>query len=88
MNDERNNRTISLIGLENFNKLKQSKVLVFGCGGVGGSVIETLARSGIGKIGVVDFDQISLSNLNRQIISNINNIGLNKVDVVEEVEGE
>ncbi|HAJ77762.1 MAG TPA: tRNA cyclic N6-threonylcarbamoyladenosine(37) synthase TcdA, partial [Clostridiales bacterium] len=61
-----NERTIALIGEENFNKLASKKVIVFGVGGVGGYVVEMLARSGIGEITLVDFDTISESNINRQ----------------------
>lgn len=73
-------RVISLIGEEKFNKLKNTKVLIVGCGGVGGYALETLVRSGINNIDIIDFDKIELSNLNRQIISNQNNVGLDKVD--------
>lgn len=68
-----------LIG-DNIKKLKNTTVLVIGLGGVGGYTVESLARSGIGKIVIVDSDTIDITNLNRQIISNKNNIGLKKVD--------
>ena len=73
-----------LIGSENFNKIKQSSVAVFGVGGVGGYVIEALARSGVGNISVFDSDAVAETNLNRQIIANVNNIGQDKVDAVKE----
>ena len=76
-------RTELLIGKDKLNILKKSKVLVFGCGGVGGYVVEALARSGVGTIGVVDKDTVSISNINRQIIATLNTVGLNKVDVIE-----
>ena len=72
-----------LIGKENMEKLKNTTVLIIGLGGVGGHALESIARSGIGKIIVVDKDIVDITNLNRQIISNKNNIGLNKVDVAE-----
>lgn len=73
-----------LIGKENLNKLKNSHVIIFGCGGVGGFVIEGLVRAGIGKITVVDFDTIDITNINRQIIATQKTIGKNKVDVIKE----
>lgn len=81
---EQNKRTIMLIGEENFNKLKNKKVMVFGCGGVGGFVIESLARSGINSLIIIDNDTINESNLNRQLIATINTIGRLKVDVFKE----
>lgn len=69
-----------LIG-NNIDKLKNTTVLIVGIGGVGGYALESIARSGIGKIIIVDNDIVDITNLNRQIISNKNNIGLNKVDV-------
>lgn len=69
-----------LIG-NNIDKLKETTVLIVGIGGVGGYALESIARSGIGKIIIVDNDIVDITNLNRQIISKKNNIGLNKVDV-------
>ena len=63
--------------------LKNARVLVFGVGGVGGSVVHMLARSGINHIGIVDFDKIAITNINRQIISNAFNINKLKVDELE-----
>ena len=77
-------RERNLIGEENFNKLKESNVIVFGVGGVGGFVVESLVRGGIGKITVVDFDSIDITNINRQIIANDKTIGKNKVQVIIE----
>lgn len=73
-------RTISLIGKENYQKLKESNILVLGIGGVGGYAIEALIRSGIENITIVDYDKIDITNINRQIISLTNNIGNNKTD--------
>jgi tRNA A37 threonylcarbamoyladenosine dehydratase len=76
-------REIVLIGEENFKKIKSSHVAVFGIGGVGSYVVEALARAGVGKITIVDFDVIELSNLNRQVHTHINNIEKLKVDEME-----
>ena len=73
-------RIISLIGKEKFNKLQKIKVLIVGLGGVGGYALETLVRSGIINIDILDFDKIDITNLNRQIITNNNNINKYKVD--------
>lgn len=72
-------RVISLIGNEKFKKLESIKVLIVGCGGVGGYALETLVRSGITNIDIIDFDIIDITNLNRQIITNKENIGIKKV---------
>lgn len=82
-NDYKNSRTIMLIGDENFKKLKNSRVAVFGIGGVGGFALEGLARSGIGEIDIIDSDDIDISNLNRQIIALENTVGFSKVDIAE-----
>ena len=76
-------RTQLLIGKEGIEKLQNSHIIVFGIGGVGGYVVEALARSGIGAIDLVDNDTIAESNLNRQIIALHSNIGQYKVDVVQ-----
>lgn len=73
-------RVISLIGKDKFDNLMETKVLIVGCGGVGGYAFETLVRSGIGNIDLIDFDNIDLSNLNRQVITNQSNVGMSKVD--------
>lgn len=77
-------RTELLIGSENLEKLKNSHVLVFGVGGVGGFAIEALVRSGVGEISIVDFDTVDITNLNRQIIALQDTIGRAKVDVMKE----
>ena len=74
------NRIINLIGEELFNNLSTQKILIVGCGGVGGYALETLVRSGIKNIDLIDFDKIDITNLNRQIITNLINIGLSKVE--------
>lgn len=73
-----------LIGKENLIKLKNSHVIVFGVGGVGGFTVEALVRAGVGKITVVDYDTVDITNLNRQIIATQNTIGKDKVEVIKE----
>lgn len=73
-------RTISLVGKEQYQKISKSNILVLGIGGVGGYAVETLIRSGVENITIVDFDNIDITNINRQIISNINNVGNSKTD--------
>ena len=77
-------RFAMLIGEEGIEKLKKSSVIVFGVGGVGSYVIESLARSGIGKITMVDFDEISESNINRQIHALKSTVGKSKIEVMKE----
>ena len=73
-------RTESLIGKDSLEILKNSKVIVFGIGGVGSFAVESLCRCGIGEISLVDFDIIDITNVNRQIHAMLNNIGKYKVD--------
>lgn len=77
-------RTEILIDQENLNKLHNSHVIVFGIGGVGSFVVESLVRSGIGEITIVDFDVVDITNINRQIIALHSTIGKKKVDVMKE----
>ncbi len=77
-------RTQLLIGEKAMEKLKNSRVAVFGIGGVGGYVVEALARSGIGSLDLIDSDTVSLTNLNRQLIATRQTIGEYKVDVAEQ----
>lgn len=77
-------RTELLIGSEKMNKLKHAHVAVFGIGGVGGYVVEALARSGVGKLDLIDNDQVCLTNINRQIIATHSTIGRDKVEVAKE----
>lgn len=76
-------RTQMLLGKEAVDKLKKAHVAVFGIGGVGGYVVEALARSGIGHLDIIDNDTVALSNLNRQIYALHSTIGQAKVDVAE-----
>lgn len=77
-------RTELLYGKSAMEKLANSRVAVFGVGGVGGYVVEALVRSGIGEIDIIDDDKVCLSNINRQIIATHKTIGQYKVDVCEE----
>lgn len=77
-------RTGLLLGEEGLDKLKNSHVVVFGVGGVGGYVVEALVRSGIGEITIVDKDEVAESNINRQIIATVKTVGRKKVEVMEE----
>ena len=74
-------REISLIGEEAVDKLKNASVTVFGIGGVGSFTLEALARSGIGNLTLIDGDRVSLSNINRQLIADIETIGKWKADI-------
>lgn len=76
-------RLESQIGKENIEKLKNSTVLIIGLGGVGGYALESIVRSGIQNLIIVDADTIESSNLNRQLISLQSNIGKKKVDAFE-----
>ncbi|AZA52471.1 HesA/MoeB/ThiF family protein [Chryseobacterium sp. G0201] len=75
---------IEEIGLEGQRKIMNSKVLVIGAGGLGSPVIQYLAAAGVGTLGVADFDEVELHNLNRQIIHNENSVGKSKVKSAEE----
>lgn len=82
--DEKLERTALLIGEGGIHKLKNARVAVFGIGGVGGYVAEALARSGVGELDLVDKDEVSESNINRQIIATTKTVGRLKVDVMKE----
>ena len=77
-------RTQLLLGAEAMEKLHNSRVAVFGIGGVGGYTVEALARSGVGALDLIDDDKVCLTNLNRQIIATRKTVGKFKVDVAEE----
>lgn len=74
-------RTKMLLGEKAVEKLKKSRVAVFGIGGVGGHIAEALVRAGIGEIDVIDRDVVSVSNINRQIIALNSTVGLPKTEV-------
>lgn len=71
-------------GLEGQEKLKSSKILVVGAGGLGSSALYYLAAAGVGTIGIADFDSVALSNLNRQILHSTNDIGKKKTTSAKE----
>lgn len=73
-------RFISLVGEENFNKIRSLKVMVIGVGGVGGYTVESLARCNVGKLILVDYDEVAPSNINRQVIATKETIGKKKVE--------
>ena len=77
-------RTELLIGKEGLNSLRDSKVVIFGIGGVGSFVCEALARSGVGTIVIIDDDTVCLTNLNRQIHATMNTVGDAKVEAMKE----
>lgn len=82
--DNQFSRTELLFGEAAMRKLRDSRVAVFGIGGVGGHAVEALARSGIGALDLIDHDKVELSNLNRQIIATHRTVGRFKVDVAAE----
>lgn len=77
-------RTRLLLGEEPIEKLKKATVAVFGIGGVGGYTVEALARTGVGKLVLVDNDTVSLTNINRQIIALHSTVGRYKTEVMRE----
>ena len=81
---EQFSRTELLLGHEAMEKLAGSRVAVFGIGGVGGYVVEALARSGVGALDLIDNDKVALSNINRQIIATMKTVGMYKVDAAKE----
>ncbi len=83
MNRNQFQRTELLLGPAAMEKLAASRVAVFGVGGVGGYVVEGLARSGIGALDLIDCDKISLTNLNRQIIATHDTVGMDKTEVAK-----
>ena len=81
-------RTQLIYGPEAMEKLKNSRVAVFGIGGVGGYTVEALARSGVGALDLIDDDRVCLTNINRQIIATRKTVGKYKVDVAAERVGD
>lgn len=74
-----------LIGNENLNKIHETKVLIIGLGGVGGSCALSLVRSGIKNIVIIDYDKVDITNLNRQVIAFQSTIGMKKTEVLEKI---
>ena len=77
-------RTELLLGPAAMERLAAARVAVFGLGGVGGYVVEALARGGVGALDLIDHDTVSLTNLNRQIFATRSTVGRYKVDVARE----
>ncbi len=77
-------RTRLLLGQDGLDRLAAARVAVFGVGGVGGYVVEALARSGVGALDLIDSDTVDATNLNRQIIATVDAIGRSKVEVAAE----
>lgn len=77
-------RLLPLLGEEGLNILKDKKIIVLGLGGVGGYIVDALARSGIMNLAIVDNDTFNITNLNRQLLANINTIGRKKTEVTKE----
>lgn len=73
-----------MISDQDIEKINSKSVLVFGLGGVGGSLAESLVRAGIGKIGLVDGDEYEITNLNRQVFATMKTLGMRKVDACQE----
>lgn len=82
--NEEFSREISLIGEENFRKLNESTVMIFGLGGVGSYAAEALARAGIGKLILVDSDDVDISNINRQLYALHSTLNVKKVEIAAE----
>ena len=80
--DKFKERTSIIIGDQAIEKLDQASVIVFGLGGVGSYVVEALARAGIGHLTLVDFDDVDITNVNRQLPALHSTLGCKKVDVV------
>ena len=81
---DRFTRTEPVIGKEGLEKLWNSRVAVFGIGGVGGFAVEALVRAGIGSIDIIDKDEVDVTNINRQIIATQKTVGRDKVQVMKE----
>ena len=73
-------RTRLLLGNDSMEKLKNARVAVFGLGGVGGYVVEALARSGVGALELIDHDTISITNINRQLLATMDTVGMGKAE--------
>lgn len=81
--DRRYERNIGMLSIEEMEKVRASSVCVIGCGGLGGYIIEMLARLGVGRITAVDGDVFDETNLNRQLLSHPGNIGIGKASEAE-----
>jgi len=79
------NRTEILIGKDGVERLRQSNVAIIGIGGVGGYTCEMLARAGVGRLTLVDFDIVDTTNINRQVVADTTTVGKSKVEVMKEL---
>ena len=77
-------RSIGLLGEDNFNLIQDKVIAIFGLGGVGGTALEALARTGFQHFLIVDFDRVDITNLNRQILYTSKDVGRNKVEAAKE----
>lgn len=77
-------RQMSIVTKSQQTRFKESKIAVIGCGGIGGATIEMLSRMGVGELNIIDKDYFDMSNLNRQVMSTIDNIGKEKSEVTKE----
>lgn len=77
-------RQMSIVTKSQQTRFKESKIAIIGCGGLGGTIIEMLARMGIGELNIIDKDSFDMSNLNRQIMSSIDSLGKSKSEVAKE----
>lgn len=77
-------RQMSIVTKSQQTRFKDSKIAVIGCGGIGGETIEMLARMGVGQLNIADMDCFDISNLNRQTLSSLNDVGLSKSEVGKE----
>jgi len=77
-------RQMSIVTKSQQTRFKESKIAVIGCGGLGGTVIEMLARMGVGELNIIDNDSFDMSNLNRQLMSSIDCLGKSKSEVTKE----
>ncbi len=77
-------RTIDLLGIEGFERLRSSFVVIAGLGGVGSHVATALARSGIGRLRLIDYDEVSISSLNRHAIALARHVGIEKAELMHE----
>lgn len=84
LEDQRFLRFSSLIGTESFERIKKKHIMIFGIGGVGSYIAEALARSGVGKLTLVDFDSVAIHNINRQIVALGSTLGQDKAEVMKE----
>jgi tRNA threonylcarbamoyladenosine dehydratase len=83
MKKESHTRTLLLLGEEKFEKLLKAHVLIVGLGGVGGYAAEQICRAGVGKLTIVDADDVNESNINRQIIATYSTLGRSKTEVMK-----